>query len=854
MLPEEDRAHLRGELERLYAARLEREGPAAANRWLRRQVIAFVPAAAGRTLGSGGDVLAAAWVDLRRTARSLLRAPMLTVVVILTLGMGIGAGALVFTVVDGVLLRPLPFTRPQELVDVWGAMSRGELAEIRRRSHTLADARGYFDLGAGVNLEHQGEAYRLATTHVEPGLFDLLGAKPLLGRLFTPEEAEPGRTQVTILGEALWRSMFAADPGVVGSTITLDGRPYRVVGVLPASWSFPDPADRLWIPLDWDPSQAGPFWGSGGVRVVGRLAPGATAVSAQAELRGFAQDISAANPVWTPGPDYRAQAAVTPLRQALVGNVRTTLLVLLGAVAVVLLVVCANVSSLLVARALERGRMVAVRTALGASRGRVAWEALLESGVLGVAGAALGVAAARIGLGLMRPALVGRMPRAGELVVDGRVLALSIVAGVGVGLVAGILPAVRAARRHPAAALRFGGRGGGPGARRRALSGVLVGGQVAAAVVLVTSAFLLVRTLAALSSVEPGFRTDGLLTVDVTFPSTYDEGAIAPAYDALLGRVGSVAGVRGAALAGTIPFGDRREVYATYIEGVTKDPNQLPSISADRVTVSYFDVMGIPLLEGRGFTRADREGGPLVAVVDERMARRFWPGTSPVGRRIRYPWAGAPWIEIVGVVGSVADRDLAAARQPRWYVPLAQRPSPDVTLVVASTLPGSMVLPAVRRAVTEVDTRLPLSHPAPYGDLLGESAARTRLTARVLLVFALATLFLGCLGVYGLSAHRVRERRREIGVRMALGARATTVGADVVREGLRVAGPGALVGVAVAGATTRLLAGMLYGVTPLDPLTFVAVPLLMLAAAVAAVWIPARRAARVDPMESLREG
>ncbi len=854
LLPEEDRAHVVGELERLYAARVERDGVAPANRWLRRQVLAFLPAAGGRALGAMREALSGSMGDVRRAVRSLLRAPVVTAVVVVTLALGIGAAALVFTVVDGVLLRPLPFTRAGELVDVWGGMSRGELSEIRRRAHSLVDARGYFDLGAGVNLERRGKAYRLATSYVEPGLFDLLGAKPLLGRLFAPEEAEPGRGQVAILGEALWRSMFAADPGVVGETITLDGRPYRVVGVLPGGWRFPDPADRLWIPLDWDPSQAGPFWGSGGVRVVGRLTPGATAKSAQAELRSLAPEMSAVNPVWTPGPEYRAQAEVTPLRQALVGGVRTTLLVLLGAVVVVLLVVCANVSSLLVARALERGRLVAVRTALGASRGRVAREALLESGLLGAAGAALGFAAARVGLELLRPSLVGRLPRAAELQLDLRVLALCVVVGVGAGLVAGILPA-RACRppsSRGGAPLRGPGRWRGRAPAR--LSGILVGGPVAAALVLVTSAALLVRTLAALGSVDPGFRADRLLTADVTFPSTYDQGATAPAYDALLARVGAVPGVGEVALAGTIPFGDRREVYATFLEDVTRDPNDLPSISADRVTPSYFDVMGIPLLEGRAFTRADREDAPLVAVVDERMARRFWPGESPIGKRIRYPWAGAPWIEIVGVVGSVADRDLAVPRQPRWYVPLAQRPAPDVTLVVATTLPGVTLAPAVRRAVAEVDARLPVSHVTPYAELLGESAARTRLTARVLLVFALVTLFLGCLGVYGLSAHRVRERRRDIGVRMALGARASRVGRDVVREGLRVAGTGAVVGVAVAAAATRLLAGMLYGVTPLDPSTFVAVPVLLLLAAVASVWIPARRAARLDPMESLREG
>lgn len=798
--------------------------------------------------------------DVRRAARALLRAPTLSAVVVLTLGVGIGAAALVFTLVDGVLLRPLPFEEPDRLVQVWDGMSRGELSEIRRRSRTLIDARGFHDQDAGVNLEHGGEALRLPTTYVEPGLFDLLGARPTLGRLFTPEEAEPGRTQVVVLGEGLWRSVFAGDPGVVGRTIDLDGRPHEVVGVLPSTWTFPDPADRLWLPLEWDASGPGPFWGSGGIRVVGRLAPGATPASAQAELRSFAPAIAAVNPVWTPGPGYRADATVVPLREALVGDVRPTLVLLLAAVGVVLLVVCANVSSLLVARALERARLVAVRTALGATRARVAREALAESALLGAVGAALGVLVARGALALIRPLLVGRLPRADELAIHSGILLVAVGLGLASGLAAGLAPALRAARGDPGEALRSGGRGSGPGARQRRISAALVGAQVAAAVLLVTSASLLVRTLAAVSGVDPGFRADALLTAQVTFPSSVDEPAAARLYDALLERVGAVGGVTAASLAGTVPFGPTREAYATFVEDVTTDPNDLPIVDADRVAPSYFEVMGVPVIEGRAFTDADRAGAPLVVVVDELMARTFWPSPSArgrsdaLGRRIRFPWEGAPWMEVVGVVGSVADDDATVLRRPRWYLPLAQRPTRDVTLLIASALPPEAIVPGVRRAVAEVDPRLPVGRVATYAELMGEASARTRLTAWVLATFALTTLFLGCLGVYGLFAHRVRERRRDIGVRMALGARAGAVGAAVLRDAARVVLAGAFVGLSLAALGTRLLSGMLFGISPLDPLTFVAVPMLMLAAALFAAWIPARRAAAVDPIESLREG
>jgi predicted permease len=854
LVPAGEGGQVREELERLYRARVERHGAGAADRWLRRQVLAFVPGAASRLLGSLGLLLTGSVSDVGRAWRTLLRSPGLAAVVVLTLGLGIGASTLVFTMVEGVLLRPLPFREPDRLVDVWNAMTRGELAGIRERTRTLADLRGYIDGGAGVNLEHGGEAYRLATTFVEPGLFALLGARPLLGRLFAAEELDPGRMQVTVLGEGLWRSMFGADPGIVGQAIILDGRPYQVVGVLPASWRFPDPADRLWIPMPWNPASPGPFWGSGGVYVVGRLAAGQSAAAAQQELRGFSAGLAAANPIWSPAPDYRGQTEVTPLREALVGDVRSMLLVLVGAVGLVLLVVCANVSSLLLARALERSTGVAVRAALGASRARVAREALAESTLLGVTGAFVGVLLARGGLALLRPALVGRLPRAEALGVNATVLTVAVAAGIAAGIAAGLLPALRSSRRDPGEALRAAGRGGGPGARRRSLSRLLVAAQVAAAVVLVTSAMLLVRTLAAVGAVDPGFRADRLLTAEVTFPSTRPEASAVSAYAALIDGTRAVPGVDDVALAGSIPFGTVRDAYATFIENVTADPNDLPVFDVDRVSPSYFGVMGIPVLEGRAFRDADRPDAPLVAIVDESMARAQWPDESAIGKRIRYPWAGAPWIEVVGVVGSVADDDLTAPRQPRWYVPLAQRPAPNITLLIASTLPGTSVMPAVRRAVAEVDAALPVSHEAAYTELLGESASRTHLTARVLLLFALATLFLGCLGVYGLAAHAVRERRREIGVRMALGAGSATIGAAVLREGLMVAGPGALVGLLLAAAGTRALTGMLYGVTALDPMTFLFVPVLMLAAALAAMWVPARRAARVDPVESLRAG
>ncbi len=852
VLPEGEGPRLAHELETLYAARLARYGSAKALAWYRRQVVAFTLAATSRSLVAAPRQARAAVGDLLLAARSLSRAPFLGVTALATLAIGIGASALVFSLVDGVLLRALPYPDADRLVAVWDHVTRGELGVIREEARSLDAVRGYLDVDLGVNLERDGGAQRLATSLVEPGLFDMLGASPLVGRLFLPEEAAPGRTEVTILGEGLWRARFGADPEIVGRTIVLDGRAHEVVGVLPVEWTFPRPTDQLWLPLGWDPTQVGPFWGAGGVRAVARLSSGAKPASAQEELRALSPTLSRRNPLWSPSPDYRRQAGVVPLRDALTGDVRGALGLLLAAVAVMLLAACANVAGLLITRAVDRQPLVALRAALGAGRARLARESLAEGALLGVVGAAGGAILARAGLAVLRPTLLARIPRASEISVDGRVLALAAVMGVVTGLVAAAAPTVRGLRGDPGSILREGGRGAGRGRRRAVLTRILVTGQIAAAVVLVASTALLARSLAAIGRTDPGFSTEGVLTAEVTFPSTADPSAATGTYAGILERVGALPGVTGAALAGSIPFGRRNESYATYVDEADLDPNALPMIDSDRVSPAYFATLGIPLLEGRVFGSDDRAGGERVAIVDEIMARTYWPDQSPIGGRIRYPWVGAPWFQIVGVVGSVADDRLGEERRPRWYVPLDQNPAGEVVLVVSTEGVPTALAPAVRAAVAEVDPGLPLSRVSPYGRLIGASEARTLLTTRLLAGFAVVALLLGCLGVYGVAAQAVRERTREIGVRMALGAGSNTIASDVLIDGLRLAVPGALAGLAGALAAKRVLEGMLTGVRALDPLVLAGVPLLVGIVAVAALWLPARRAARVDPVEVMR--
>jgi predicted permease len=843
---------LREELLELYRRRVGEKGQRSANAWLLRQLLAFVPLFVARTLWRPVALAVYAVAGVAASTRALRRNPTFAWASVLTLAFGVGSTALILMLVDGVLLRALPFREPERLVAVWEWVSRGEVSVIRRESRSLEEVRMYQDVWLGINLELGGSAERVEFSFLEPGLLELLGTRPILGRAFTAEEGDPGTAGVTILSEGLWRGAFGADPAILGRELVLDGHAYEVVGVLPRSWRFPSHHDQLWLPLEWNPTQPGPFWGFGGFRAVARLSPGTTAEEAERELGALAPEIARSNPVWSPDPDsYRSESRVVGLQASIVGEARPTLLLLLLAAALMLASVVANVSSLLAARALERRGSLGVRAALGASRLRLAGEALAESLALGVAGTLLGAICAGAALELLRPTLALHLARSAEIALDPRALSITAGLGVAVSLLAGAPTAVRAGASPPSATLATLSRGGVAGIGTRRTARLLVAGQIAAAVVLVTSAGLLVRTMAAIGHVEPGFRTDDVVTAVVTLPSSLEASAEG-VYAALLERAGGLGGVRRAALAASLPFGVTSESYATAIEGVTLDPNDLPVIDVDRVSPSYFDVLAIPLRAGRVFTPADRAGSPLVAVVDELMAREYWPSESPVGRRVRFPWAGAPWIEVVGVVGSVADDRLTEGREPRWYVPLAQRPAPNVTLLVAADGESEGLTAGLADVVGQVDPRVPLSRVMPYDDLLGEAAARERLTTWLVALFAGSALLLGCLGVYGVASCSVRERSREIGVRLALGAERASVGAGVLREGLRIAAPGALVGLLAAGLAARLLEGLLYGVQPLDPATFIGVPVIVGGAALLSLSLPALRAACLDPVEAIR--
>ena len=866
VLPERDREALKREIAVLYRRRREKEGARRARRWYRRQVLAFaarVPGHATRELRIGmGERMMGSVRQVLQSIRSLRRAPGFSALAILTLALGIGANALIFAVVDRALLRPLPYPEPDRLVAVlegWGS-SPGTIEILQRDMQTVQALGGAVDALGMTWAPRDGAPRRISAAQVTPGYLEALGVAPRLGRLLQPGDSRPGGGRVALLGADFWAGTFGGSPEIVGRTITLDGQAFEIVGVLPEGFDFPSPRNDVWVPAVMDASNPGMHWGVGNYLTLARMRDGVDPEQVRSELMRVGADVRLANPLWTPPEDFWAEARIAPLQEARSRLARTPLLILLGAVGVVLLVVCANVANLLLSRGLARRRDQAVRTALGASGGHLAWTQLSEALVLCAAGTVLGLGLATAGLSALRPLLPAEVPGAAQAGLDLRVIGVTGGLAVLTALLVGAIPALRVGRRAPGSLLREGGRGQAGTRARRRTTRILVAAQMAAAVVLVTSAGLLARSLSMLNRVDPGFATEGRVTARVDVPAGLDPDVEARGLylDGLLARLEARPEISGAALASTLPFDSEIENIATFIPGVTDDPNNLPVTRHHRVTPDYFDVAGIPVLEGRAFDSGDRPGAELVAIVDQPFVDAFFAGETALGRTVRYPWRGAPDMRIVGVVGATGDGDLSEEPGPTVWVPLAQMQMGAIghARVLARTEAGDpgAALGAVQAAVREYDARMPVSEMATYPELLSASLSGTRLLAVLLLLFAGTTLILGCVGVYGVAAFSVRERVREIGVRMTLGAEPGEIRRDVIREGLWLAMPGGVVGLVLAALSGRVLGSVLYGVSPVDPVTFVLTPLLLVTAAMVAVYLPARRATRVDPATVLREG
>ena len=800
--------------------------------------------------------------DFRHAVRALRRAPAYLLAAACTLALGVGVNTALFSVVDAVLLRPLPYRAPERLVRVWadrGASKGVARALAERTAGAFADV-ALVGTPVDATLATGRAAPALATVApVSANLFALLGAPAALGRTFAPGEDARGRDRVVVLGDRVWRERFGADPAVVGRSVTLDGVPREVVGVMPPGFSTPATGAELWTPATVDATDVGDYWWMYSYQLVARLRDGVGREQALALGRAAVPGVRAAIP-WDMSPEWGTPFTVEPLQTTLVGDVRRTLLALWAGVGLVLLAACVNVANLTLARATGRSRELALRGAVGGSRARLVRGLVAEQLVVGVAAGAVGVGVAALALRGLVALLPAALPRTEAIALDGRVLAFALAAALLTSVVAGLLPAVRATRPGLATLLADGARGGSVGRSRRRAADLLVAVQVGLAVLLAVGAGLLGRSVAGLLAVDTGFRREAAATLALTLPSFPGDSLVRGRayYAAVLARVRALPGVRHAAVASALPIDAQPALNEGVLE-IEAHPTPRgaapPAFTQTLVTPEYPEALGIRLLRGRALADSDRDGAPAVALVDSLAAARYWPGEEPVGQRVRYV-ADTAWMTVVGVVSTVRRDSLNGLAEPSVYTPVAQSRVPSRARLVVRGDPRAVAHPAglasLAAAARAVDPQTPVGRPAPLADVVAASAARARFTARLAALFALVALAVGAVGVYGVVAYQATARTRELGVRAALGATRPQLRRLVLADGGRLAAGGALLGVLAAVASTRLLAGLLYGVSPLDPGVLVGAPALLAAIALLASAIPAWRASRVDPTVALR--
>jgi putative ABC transport system permease protein len=798
--------------------------------------------------------------DLRYALRALSRRPGFALAAVATLALGIGANTAVYSLVRGVLFRPLPFPSPERIVAVSESYpARGYPTLVASPPNYLdwkAQSRSFSSMAAystaDLALSDGGEPERLRATTVTAGFFETLGVAPLAGRTFATDEFVSGRDRVAVLSHAVWQRRFGGDPSLVGKAIRLDGDSYRVAGIMPAAFRFPEDGPDVWVPLAF-PAEVSTQRGAHYLSVIGRLRAGVTLEQANAEVRSIAERLARQYRDTNEGHG----AVARPLRESLVTGVRPLLLTLLGAVAFVTLIACANVANLLLIRAAHRGPELAIRTALGAGHSRIARQLLTETLVLAAAGSLLAVALAQAAVEAIVRWSPGDIPRLSEVAVDGGVLAFTALWTMVTVVLCGIAPIAGVFARSPMAALKVAGAdtAARPGPAR--LRRLLVVGEIGIALLLLAGAGLLVRSLERLASVDPGFSADRVLRFDLSLSSSRypDDARVAAFTGALLDRLRGLPGVQSAGATFGLPL-TRFQFNSTFrVEGRNIDPAFEPAAQLRVASRDYFRTVRLPLLAGRLFASSDTPGSAPVILASRSAAAKFFPAGDAIGQRIRFgarPGNVRLQGEIVGIVGDIHDSGLDQGLVPEFYASLEQAPVGAFSVVLrTSTDPGSLAA-AVRREVRALDADLPVTQLETMEDVVSRSIAGPRFTMSLLLVFALTALLLSAVGIYGVTAYSISQRTREIGIRMALGADARRVRALVLRDGARLAATGLGLGLIAALALTRLLRGLLFEVPPTDPLTHAGVVLILLAVALLACWIPARRASRLDPLAALR--
>lgn len=788
--------------------------------------------------------------DLRYSLRALRGAPGFTAAALLTLALGIGANTAIFSVVRTVLLEDLPFTDPERIVRVYhsnaksdileGSVSEPDYLDWRRASQTAELMAGfwYADGLSGVDLTGGGNPERLRATLVTDGFFETLGSGAMLGRTFRPEEHTEGRNRVVVFSHGLWTRRFGADPAIVGRTVTLNGQAFQVVGVMPPAFTYP--AERridAWIPLSFfGPDDIGRSRGAHFLGVIARLKPGATEAQFRSELSGIAERLSREypeNPGWT-------SVTTAPIADTIVGDVRRPLVVLMAAVIMLLLIACVNIAGLLLARASGRQAELAVRAALGAGRARIARQLLTESLMLAMLGGALGVL---LGYGAVRAFAswgADQLPRPGALQVDAVVLLFCFGVSLVSGLVFGLVPALRASRNLEQS-MRAGSRSSVGGAGQRLRSGLVVL-EVALAVVLVIGASLTAKSFARLVAVEPGFRAQDALVVMTSVRSQQH-------YTSVLDAIRALPGVQAAGSIRDLPLQATGELARPDIAGRPTPPGGNATVQLHQISTDYFKAMGIPLLAGRTFEATDRVGTPVVTIVNEEFARRTWPGEEAVGKALRF---GKTEVPVIGVVGNVRQAGLADPLEPAMYLHAMQNFRSRMTIVIRTSGDPLSHADSVRRAIWTLAPEQTITDVTTLDAVMGRAVARPRVLAWLLAVFGVLGLVLGTLGIFGVLAYTVAQRRREIGVRLALGATPRSVLGMILGQGMVLAAVGVGLGIVGAAVLTRFMEAVLFGIEPSDPLTFVQVIVALLAAGALASWLPARRAVGIDPVVALR--
>ena len=803
--------------------------------------------------------------DFTAATRGFRRVPGFTAAAVLTLALGIGATATIFTVVNAVLLSPLPYAEPERRVALWNQwtgfektwLSELEVVDYRRLARTL-EAVAAWSSGQ-ANLTGGAEPVRIGVAQVTPNTFAVLGARPHSGRTFAQGEDREGFDRVAVISYSLWQSHFGGEPDVVGRTLQLDGVTRTVVGIMPRGFRLPtdfgeDAAEptQLWVPLYLDPATTDR--GSHGLYGAAVLARGATPGQASAELRSIAAAWTREG-LYPPQDDFRTLAV--PLEQEVRGTIRPVLVLLSAAVTCLLLIACANVANLLLARAEGRQREIALRAALGAAPWRIARQLLTESFVLAIFGTAGGVAVALVAARLIQLIDPASLPKVGAIDVDARALAFTAAVGVITTVLFGLVPVLRASRLHLTDALRDGSATATAGGSRVRLRAMLVVAETALAVVLVTGAGLMIRSVIVLQGVELGLDPTNVLTMRIALPqASYEkQEQVVSAYERVLERVRALPGVRQAGLMRALPLGTTIGDWGLTVEGFTPSrPGDNPKGDWQVVSSGALEALGERLIRGRMLRASDAKGAPEVALINETMARTYWPGQDPIGRRIRQGDPTRPWITVVGIVGDVRHNGLEVAIKEKFYRPHGQFVFPvrNMHLVVKSSgNPMALVAP-IRAEVRAIDPNLPVANVRTMDEVVATAMSQPRLAQWVLLLFGSIALLLAAVGLYSVLSYVVSERQHEIGIRLAIGAEPRGVRSMVLRQGLGLALAGVLAGTGFALALARLIEGLLHGIAAYDPLTFLTVPAVLVGVALLASWLPAWRATRVSPLLALK--